>query len=60
MPLIVPVSGEAPHSEPAIVKPAHGPVDATRTNSIFPVKLPAVTLIFKEVPVATKLYHTSG
>ena len=54
------MSGEAPQSEPALARPVHGPVAPTRINSIFPVKVPAVTLIFKEVPVATKLYQTSG
>ena len=60
MPLMVPVNGEAPHSEPALANPVHGPVALTKINSMFPVRVPAVILIFKEVPVATKLYHTSG
>ena len=58
--MIVPVKGDTPHKDPAFVKPVHGLVDATRTNSIFPPNVTAVTFISSVVPVATKLYHTSG
>ena len=58
--MIVPVSGELPHKDPAFVKPLHALVDATRINSILSVNVPAVTLTANEVPVATKVYQTSG
>ena len=57
---MVPVNGEEPHKEPAMVNPVQGPVDSTSINSILPVIVPAVTLTASVVPVAIKLYHTSG
>ena len=60
MPLIFPVRGDAPQSEPALVSPVQGLVAATSTNSILPDKVPAVTLTASVVPVATKVYQTSG
>ena len=57
---MVPVSGEDPHNEPAFIKLVQGELADTRTNSMFPVSVPAVTLTAKLVPVATKVYQTSG
>ena len=58
--MMLPVNGDALHSEPAFVKPVHGLVDATSTNSILPANVPDVTFTFNVVPVATKEYQTSG
>ena len=57
---MVPVKGDAPHSDPALVSPVQGPVDATNTNSTLPVNVMAVTFTFNVVPVAIKVYQTSG